>query len=815
MRNRTAIAMLVAVSGALPARPAIAQIQEVMVTVRKREESLQEVPISVNVLSAEQIERRGISSLDDLARQTPGVILDAGFYPQDQRIVIRGLSPSRGRPNVAVLQDGIDISSEAITTAGGSLLVNPRLVDIEQIAVVKGPQSALYGRSAFAGAINYVTRQPGNEFDARVKAEIGSNGHYDASASVSGPVNGETVLMGLNAAWWSEDGFYRNALSGGEVGGADGAGVAGTAVFNISEGIKFRARAEYTDDHFQPPAQATVIPVTTRPVPGIAVGTVISPVVTEILVPLGRPPRASAITLAQSEDPRTGRDYPGTDRRVFRISVIGDIELGPGEFTTLSHSAHAVTSQSFDGQRKRSITATPPPTAGTNNFAEVNLDIDTELFSQELRYRWGGDVFNWTVGGLFWYEHARANDFSLTCFVQPSRSCEDFVAAIGTTEPANPRRWDRVTDHWSVYGMAEWEVNPAWKLTVEARYADEKTTVAGPDSPAIIDPFFLLQVGVAVPAPAGFNSGAVSDAYLVPKVTLEWRPMHDVMLYASIGEGIKPAGLSTVTGGASEFQPDAFDFEAEKMWSYEVGTKTAWLDKRLTVNAGVFYQDYTDKQGTRQVLLDSGLLGIGPINAGAATALGFELETIWMPVENLTLSVNYTWLQTEYQDFTQVTTGASQIARAGNCELVPDDNRPLRTACRIDLSGNELEGAPKHALLAGITHLEPFSDHLKWLTEVSAQYQSERYQSEFNDLQFAPYWLFDLRLGLIAEQWEVVGYVANLLDDDTIKSGFVAPDFDSFNFISSPGPSTFITSNMAFYNLPDPRQVGVRASFRF
>ena len=814
MLNKTAIALLVAVSSALPAGPALAQIEEITVTVRKREESLQDVPISISVLSAEQIERRGINSLDDIARQTPGVILDTGFYPQDTRIVIRGLSPSRGRPNVAVLQDGVDISSEAITTAGGSLLVNPRLVDIERVEIVKGPQSALYGRSAFAGAINYVTRQPGEEFAARVSTDIGSNGQYSASAAVSGPV-GETVLMGLNAAWWSEDGFYRNSLSGGEVGGADGAGMAGSAVFKIADGITFRGRVEYTDDHFQPPAQATVIPTTTKPVPAIAVGTVISPVVTEILVPVGRPPRASAITLSQSEDPRTGRDYPGTDRRVFRIALIGDIELGPGDFTTLSHAAHGVSSQSFDGQRKRSITATPPPTAGTNNYAEVNLDTDTDLFSQEFRYRWGDDALNWAVGGTFWYEHARANDFSLTCFVQPSRSCEDFVAAIGTTEPANPRRWDRVTDHWSVYGRAEWEVNPAWKLTAEARYSDEKTTIAGPDSPAIIDPFFLLGVGVSVPPPAGFESGSVSDTYLVPKVTLEWRPMDDVMLYASIGEGIKPAGLSTVTGGAANFEADKFDFKAEKMWSYELGTRTAWLDKRLTVNAGVFYQDYTDKQGSRQVLLDSGLLGIAPINAGSASALGFELEMVWNPVENLTLSAGYNWLDTEYKDFTQVTTGASQIARAGNCKLVPDDNNPLRTACRIDISGNELEGAPKHQLLAGITHMEPVSDNLKWLTEVSAQYQSERYQSEFNDLQFAPYWLFDLRLGLIAEQWEVVGYVANLLDDDTIKSGFVAPDFDSFNFISSPGPSTFITSNMAFYNLPDPRQVGVRASFRF
>ncbi len=815
MRKRTATTLLVAISTALPVAPATAQIEEVLVTVRKREESLQEVPLSVDVLSATEIERRGIDTLDDIARQTPGVILDTGFYPQDTRVVIRGLSPTRGRPNVAILQDGIDISSEAVTTAGGSLLINPRLVDIARVEIVKGPQSALYGRSAFAGAINYVTRRPTEEFEGRVSTDIGSNGQYEGSAYISGPVLGETLLMGLNGAWWDDAGFYRNSVTGGEVGGSDGAGVAGTAIYNVSEGVTFRTRVEYSDDHFQPPAQATVIPTTTLPVPTVALGTVISPAVTDVLAPIGRPPAASDITVSQSENPRTGGDYPGTDRTIFRIALIGDIALGSGALTTFTHYAHGETSQSFDGQRKRSIADPPAPGSATNNFAEVNIDQDTDLFSQELRYSWSTDSINWTVGGLYWTESAKANDYSLTCFVQSFVTCESYIAAIGTTEPAYPRKWDRETDHWSVYGLAEWQFATEWKLSVEARYSDEYVKVVGPDTPAIIDPFFLLQIGTTVPPPANPVPGSDSDSYLVPKVTLEWQPRDDVMLYASVGEGIKPSGISTVTGGAAGFDPEAFSFEQEKMWSYELGTKTSWFDETLIFNADVFYQDYTDKQGTRQVLLDSGLLGIGPVNAGSAAVLGLELQIDWMPVENLTLTVGYTGLDTEYKDFKQTTTGASQIARAGNCTVVVDPNNAARNACVIDLSGNELEGAPKTALLSSMSYQVPVAEGLSWLTELNAQYQSERYQSEFNDLQFAPFWLFDLRIGVLADKWEVIGYVDNLLDDDTIQSGITAPDFDSFNFILAPPPSTFVTSNMAFYNMPNPRVAGVRASYRF
>ena len=127
-----------------------------MVTARKREETLQDVPIAVTAISVEQLQRRGIQDVEGIIQGDPSLGFDLGIAPYDTRIVVRGLSPTRGRPNVATLVDGIDVSSEAIGVAGGSLLINPRLVDIERIEVVKGPQSALYGRSAFAGAINYV-----------------------------------------------------------------------------------------------------------------------------------------------------------------------------------------------------------------------------------------------------------------------------------------------------------------------------------------------------------------------------------------------------------------------------------------------------------------------------------------------------------------------------------------------------------------------------------------------------------------------------------------------------------------------------------
>jgi outer membrane receptor protein involved in Fe transport len=153
-----------------------ATIKEITVLARRRAEDLQQVPLAVTAITAEQIARSGIRDVVDAVRYDTSASFYQNFSPRDTRIVIRGLSPTRGRPNVASLVDGIDISSEAVGTAGGSLLINPRLLDVERIEIIKGPQSALYGRSAFAGAVQYITRNPGEDFIGEAFIDVAEYG---------------------------------------------------------------------------------------------------------------------------------------------------------------------------------------------------------------------------------------------------------------------------------------------------------------------------------------------------------------------------------------------------------------------------------------------------------------------------------------------------------------------------------------------------------------------------------------------------------------------------------------------------------------
>lgn len=248
-----------AIAGLYPLAAA-AQIEEVIVTTRKREESLQEVPIAVSVISAEQITRQGVTDLRKVVELQPSVQFDQAFGPADNRITIRGLSNTRGRSNVAFLVDGIDVTTENLVVAGSGLLANRRLLtDVQNIEIVKGPQSALYGRAAFAGALSYTTKEPGDEFDGRVALDVGDYGRRNIEAAFGGPIT-DTFGMRVTGTTWNEDGFYRNTVSGQSLGQQEGYGAAVTSVWKPVDGVKSKLRVEYTDEEFGPRPVVRIAP---------------------------------------------------------------------------------------------------------------------------------------------------------------------------------------------------------------------------------------------------------------------------------------------------------------------------------------------------------------------------------------------------------------------------------------------------------------------------------------------------------------------------------------------------------------------------
>jgi len=232
---------------------AAAQLEEIVVTTRKKQEYLQDLPIAVDAITAEQIDRQGITGIGDVARLNPSIQFFTGFGPQDTRITMRGLSNTRGRSNVAILVDGVDVTTENFLSPGSGLLANQRLLnDIERIEIVKGPQSALYGRSAFAGAISYITKEPGDELGGQVRIDGADDGYLQFDGSIDGPIPGIEDILGmrLSGVYWNDDGHYKNSISDQPVGGGEGWGTAFTTVLTPTESIKIKARVEYSDDEY-------------------------------------------------------------------------------------------------------------------------------------------------------------------------------------------------------------------------------------------------------------------------------------------------------------------------------------------------------------------------------------------------------------------------------------------------------------------------------------------------------------------------------------------------------------------------------------
>lgn len=876
------------------------QIEEIIVTTRKREENLQQIPIAVNVLSAEDIVRLNILDVTDVARFSSSVIFNPGFFPNDNKIIIRGLRNTRGRPSAAFLIDGIDITSQSISQRGNSLLATTRLLDVERVEVVMGPQPALYGRSAFGGAIQYITKDPADEFEVHMNADVGSDSRYNVNGGLSGPVIEDVLGLRLNATWWDKEGFYQELLTGSDIGGGDGWGLAGTGKLHLGERWSFKARLEYSSDNFDEIARVLLLDNTwlngsvgCRTAPdgtvssafrsqgGRAPGAVCSGSSNPYFfgtVPDNAGDRQSDIA---SPDPLTGQPYQGSWRDLGRFSLVSEWELDFGTFTAWTGFTDADSGFIKDGGNG----SIPGLIGGVmtdtvQRGQRSDSQTDTQQFSQEIRFAsaWDDSPVQLAVGALYFNEEVdrvSENISMAVCSPGPDSDPPDttspcFDAALGRaltsqeTMPnviVNPSPISRELEAWSVYGLVEWQFFDKWKFTAEARYSDETETTFGWDCDGARMQAQLaadlaaglgdtLGFGGACPrGPSSVSPNLVNQAigmgredqhdetFLTPRFALEWTPTEDTLIYLSAGKAVKPGGINVVVSGTwsdldFDGDVDENEFGKETLWAYELGTKKTWLDGTLRTNGAVFFQDYEGRQVSTQQPDCCGSSTSKILNAGVSEIYGVEIDTLWQATDNLTLSVGYTYLDATYKEFINPFSDSGGTNReANNCKPIDADGDGDFDFCEISFSGNELEGIPKHSFVGQAGYRRGLNSSLDWLIEGDIIYLGDRWQDEFNQIELKSYTLVNLRLGLAAEKWEVLAYVDNLFDEDTVQqaedvsSGInrerIMREIHEIPIPAGAGPGDFRISGapsptgsaMAF--LPDPRTYGVRFSFRY
>jgi iron complex outermembrane receptor protein len=814
-----------------------AEIEEMIVSVRRTEENIQEVPIQVTAFGEEIIQSEGLSSLADVAELTPSLQFDTGFWPSDSRVSIRGLFNRAGRPSAAVLIDGIDAMSEALESSGGSALLNQRILDVERIEVARGPQSALYGRAAFSGAVNYVTRRPPDEFEVTAYGQLAEGDRSELRATVGGPLIPGKLTANLLASHYELEGDYVNPNTGGDLGGGDSDGVGLAFNWTPTADVGVYWNNTYSQDEYAPQAVVLVKANTFRVLR--ADGTLIAdgnpdPLSDPTTGGCPNPPfggndsclwvvtgevSADASQLDTSPDPRTGNDFDGTDDNTYRSSLIVDWSINDSlAFRSATSYTYADQSINFDSTQTYTIPG-PDETFGGDggNYADAKNAFEFNQYYQEFQLNgdWRENV-NWLAGvngfwedasdrntSSFWYRNPAYYLCSPNILVNKAAPCSyaDTTAFDKTVE--------RDTKSYSLFGLFGWQFADKWKLTLEGRLIYDKITVSADTADLAGDilnvvPFDPVNSYVYRGSP-GFRD-SVDDTNLVPRFTLEYFPIDNTMLYGSIAQGIKPPTYNTTDLA----DPTIARVGKEKLWTYEIGTKNTLFDSELLLNGAVFYNDYSDQQTRVQFPNPGGTIPLaGTVNAGKVKVWGVEIDSSWMPTDRWLLNVSYAYTNGELDDLVLAevqNTGASlsrsELVKAGNLQG--------------DFSGNDTPGTPNHAATFLTRYSLPLTSDLDGYAQGVATYQGERWADNANLVELKRYWLVNLQIGVEAEKWLISVFVDNVFDDDTIRyaqefidqgQGFQGPN------IANTTLETFTFPIGYFAYLPPPRVAGIRFSY--
>ena len=824
-------------------------LEKLIVTVRRIEELAPIVPLTIRVIDEQEIARASVNKIEDVARLTPGLTYDVGGFPNDTRPAVRGMQSERGRPSVAVMLDGLDLSGENLAIAGGTAGVVSDLVDLQRIEIVKGPQTTLYGRNAFAGAINYVSKKPSDLLEGEMTLEAAEYGHRRAVGAIGGPLVDDLISYRLNAVYRDSDGFWTNPVNGGPLGAERVKGIAGALRFTPGQDWDITARYQIssTDNSDYPTA---FIPSSTRlPVPG---GTFTAG-------PPGSPALPCPADLANQPPPIVAACTRGTILGPIEADI-DDVQMGVNEetgepprgleldqelfsvdarwetgFGDLRYTFGWIENDSFveaDGD----FTDFPAPPGFVLSLSALQqLDYADERFDHNLFWTHSfGDVdvligaqrldetSTLVNGSKFWLRNPDSPLAGPPFFLVAEQISDGF-----------PVRVSRETDYSALYGSLKWQITDTLRLGFEARYNSDDiryeipgwtrqdTSLRGLEPvclPGIPQGAIFMGVpGPEVPPPGTVQacprSESLSYKEWTPRATLDWRVRDNVMLYGNVARGFKPGGFNT--NESINFEGQAY--LPEFVDAYEVGVKSRWRNINLNVDAALFYNDYTDQQigvQRNQTGAQGTIVAVpGIVNAAAVESKGFELAADWMVFDRLRLDLAYAYTDATFEDYVQgpsPTAGPGAFAACGVPEGQTSSAQVRTEAGNLcaDFSGNAVAKNPEHALNVGALYRDSLgSGGNTWFVELAGQYRSKRFVDEANLSWMPSYTNFDVRAGLEFRNFSVIGFIDNLTNEDTIRSAQRNVD---------PGnPEGFAPGRSVTAYLPEPRVAGVRVIYRF
>lgn len=772
-------------------------LEEVIVTAQKREQSLQNVPISLQVYSGEMLTEKGLNDLSELSRITPNLQINDGFTGQS--LYIRGIGTIEGNKGfesaVATFNDGI--------YTGRSSVALLQLVDIERVEILRGPQPTFFGQNAIAGALNITTRKPGKTWEGYANAAYGSDDEVDIEAAFGGPINDVFGIRGA-VKYFSQDGWM-DITATDDTGPSD-EDYGGRVVLSYtpSDNFDVSIKGEWAETNQEggvanealncnmgPPATvcatANALGLTDNAlndeysvggfVSAGVLRTAANPTGTVISL-IGTPfPTVDNSALLSDPDNPWGPTNRDVDFQSYTLASNWRFDNGYVLAGTAGY-------YDYDQVNFADIDATP--------IAVVNAELFEEYDQTSLEIRLtspGAELIDWMIGGYWQQSDTGGGTHIFTAFVGP-------LEVFGN-------HYDEDSEWLSFFAQATWNVTDSFRINLSGRYTEvEKEGFivgvdgagpgaagsgagflcgGGPCGPGGVVDAGSRQPIIEIPLPGDTGlCGApflpcstradFSDDDVSPQVGVELDVNKDMMAYYKYSEAFKSGGFngSTTAVGLSDFV-----YGSESVESHEVGLKSELLNGALRLNVAVFVQDFS---GLQVVGLDPSTGSFKVRNAAAASTDGIEAELLWSASDMLTLGFNGALLDAEFDEFD-----------GAQCNTFEAAANPACLVTGISRAGFETPFAPDWATTFTVDYRMPLGNGRE-LQFASDAYLSSDYACSDRYLPGThqdSYEIINLRLGVESadRRWTVAGYARNVTDEKICLRGGPGPM--SGNFSSS------------------------------
>ncbi len=663
-------------------------LEEVIVTARRRAESMQETPVAVSALSSEALREQGVRNLSDINTVVPNIEVAAGNGNAGlANIYIRGVGQRNSGANidsgVGIYMDGVYIGRPD----GALLDIN----DIESVQVLRGPQGTLFGKNTTGGALVFTSNRPQDEFEGSVGVRVGNYDRLDADLVVNVPLT-DNVFTRLSGTHRSRDGYIENLFDGDDYIDEDRQSLMWQTRWLATEDLTLDLNVNWAQTN------QTARPQKCVKVPGYLGWQEALFDVLAIVPSTGRSYADFCADAANAGDSRKVISDLGSVYEAENMGASLTAEWAIGDDATLK----SITAwRNTEAEQNDDLDNTAIPFLHrTNSIHPFSTPAETDQYSQELQFI--GSAFDdrmQYVTGAFWFKEESDDRRAVTLLgpYDPALSGLFFMSAEANLKSAE-------NEAWAVFSQVEWEFNDHWRATVGVRYTDEKRSftrelfaVDPPSLDANGGPVVPLGGGLYIVSRPDFTynpsfgfssvdkpSDSVSNSDVTPMGSIQyifgegdW--VDNGSLYLTYSEGFLSGGLSEAPGG------DLEEFEPEEVENIEFGFKLDMLDRRLRVNGAIFHTDYTNRQLTTLVVNPgTGSPAPATINARESTIQGVELETTWLASENWLFTFNAAINDGDIEEFDDV-----QLTVAEGATIPAGCTRSDLTVIQVDECPND------------------------------------------------------------------------------------------------------------------------------